>query len=143
MAKFVRKASAEWKGDLFKGKGAIDTTSGVLAGTPYSFVKRFENEPGTNPEELIAAAHAACFSMALANNLAGQGYEPESIDTTAGISLSNESGDWVIGKSKLQVKGKVPGMDAATFKEIAESNDCPVSALLGPGLEIEIEAELL
>jgi osmotically inducible protein OsmC len=143
MAEFVRTANAVWKGDLFKGEGVISASSGVLTEVPYSFVKRFENEPGTNPEELIAAAHAGCYSMALANNLAGQGYEVESIDTAAGISLSNESGGWAITKSRLTVKGKVKGIDAATFKEIAESNDCPVSTLLGPGLEIEIEAELL
>lgn len=146
MAEIIRQAGAVWRGDLRKGNGTISTESTVLAETPYSFSTRFENEPGTNPEELIAAAHAACYSMAFANTLAKKGYNPQTIDTYAAITFERQDGGFAIVKSRLRVRGKVPGLDAEAFEEIAHEADgnCPVSNLLRPGLrEIEIETELL
>ena len=112
MAVIVRHADAEWQGDLRKGRGIINTPSTVLSRVPYSFSTRFENEPGTNPEELIAAAHAACYSMAFANFLTQKGYQPQSIATEAAISLERRENGFVIFKNKLAVRGQVPGLDA-------------------------------
>jgi osmotically inducible protein OsmC len=145
MADIIRKASAVWTGDLRHGQGRIATDSGVLDGVGYSFATRFENEPGTNPEELIAAAHAACYSMAFANTLKQKGYAPQSIETHASCTLKRlEEGGFKIAKMSLKARGKVPGLDDATFKEIAREADkgCPVSNLLHPGLEIELDAAL-
>ncbi|HEX5418708.1 MAG TPA: OsmC family peroxiredoxin, partial [Gammaproteobacteria bacterium] len=116
------------------------STSGVLKETPFSYATRFENAPGTNPEELIAAAHAACFSMAFANYLDGQGHTPDQISTKATITLENG----VIGKMHLATQGKVAGLDAAEFKRLAAEAEkkCPVSNLLRPGLSITLDAEL-
>src|SRR3954467_4114004 len=111
-----RTANGVWWGDLRGGKGQIDSTSGVLKDTPYSFATRFENSPGTNPEELIAAAHAACYSMAFANYLAGQGHKPEEIRTQATITLDNG----VITKMHLVTQGRVPGVDASDFARLAD-----------------------
>jgi osmotically inducible protein OsmC len=144
MADITRTAKAVWNGDLKGGKGTLDATSGVLKATPYTFATRFEQAPGTNPEELIAAAHAGCFSMAFAHTLAGQGNVPEAIETSATCYLSPQpAGGFKITKMKLVTRGRVPGMDAATFKKIALEVQCPVSTLLKPGLEIEIDAALL
>ncbi len=144
MADITRTAKAVWNGDLKGGKGTLDATSGVLKATPYSFATRFEQAPGTNPEELIAAAHAGCFSMAFAHTLAGKGHVPEAIETSATCHLSPQpTGGFKITKMALVTRGKVPGMDAATFKQIALEVQCPVSTLLKPGLEIEIDAALL
>jgi len=127
-----RKASAVWKGGLKDGKGTITAPSGVLKETPYSFTTRFENAAGTNPEELIAAAHAGCFSMALSAQLGGANLTPESISTTVTLSLDKLDSGWAITASHIDVVGKVPGADAATFQKYAEAAEkgCPVSKVL-------------
>jgi osmotically inducible protein OsmC len=127
-----RKASAVWKGGLKDGKGAITAPSGLLKDTPYSFTTRFENAPGTNPEELIAAAHAGCFSMALSAQLGGANLTPESISTTVTLSLDKLDSGWAITASHIDVVGRVPGADAATFQKYAEAAEkgCPVSKVL-------------
>ena len=146
MADLLRRAEAEWNGDLRGGKGRISASSGIFKDVPYSFTTRFENEPGTNPEELLAAAHAACFSMAFANTLAKKGYNPESIHTQATCVMSpKEGGGFRIAKMRLVVDGRVPGLDQAAFQQIAEEAEkgCPVSTLLRPGLdEVMVEATL-
>ena len=127
-----RKASAVWKGGLKDGKGAMSAPGGVLKDTPYSFTTRFENAPGTNPEELIAAAHAGCFSMALSGQLGSANLTPESISTTVTLSLEKLDSGWTITASHIDVVGKVPGADAATFQKYAEAAEkgCPVSKVL-------------
>ena len=127
-----RKASAVWKGGLKDGKGSLSAPGGVLNTTQYSFSTRFENAPGTNPEELIAAAHAGCFSMALSAQLGGANLTPESISTTVTLSLDKLDSGWTITASHIDVVGKVPGADAATFQKYAEAAEkgCPVSKVL-------------
>lgn len=146
MADIKRTGEATWNGKLRDGTGEISSTSGVLDETPYSFHTRFEQEPGTNPEELIAAAHAACFSMAFAATLENKGYDPQQIQTRAVCSLTpQEGGGFKITKMRLESRGKVEGIDEATFKQIAAEADkegCPVSILLRDGLEIELDAAL-
>jgi len=141
MAPILRTASGTWHGDLKSGKGLIDATSGVLRHTPFSFATRFENEKGTNPEELIAAAHAACYSMAFSNYLSTNGHVPEVITTRATITLE----DGKINKMHLETRGKVAGVDNAQFKKLADEAEkkCPVSNLLRPGLTISLDASLL
>jgi lipoyl-dependent peroxiredoxin len=140
MAAIERTATGVWKGDLKSGNGLIDSTSGVLSSTPFTFATRFENAKGTNPEELIAAAHAACFSMAFAHYLSEKGHTVEEITTAATISLEGTS----ITKMHLATKGKVPGLDEAAFKQLAEEaeKNCPVSNLLRSGLSITLDASL-
>jgi lipoyl-dependent peroxiredoxin len=127
-----RTASAQWKGGLKDGKGTISAPGGVLNNSQYSFTSRFENGPGTNPEELIAAAHAGCFSMALSAQLGGANLTPESISTTVTLSLDKLDAGWTITASHIDVVGKVPGADAATFQKYAEAAEkgCPVSKVL-------------
>jgi osmotically inducible protein OsmC len=127
-----RKASAVWKGGLKDGKGSVSAPGGVLKDTPYSFTTRFENAPGTNPEELIAAAHAGCFSMALSAQLGGGNLVPESISTTVTLSFEKLDSGWTITESHIDVVGKVPGADAATFQKYAEAAEkgCPVAKVL-------------
>jgi lipoyl-dependent peroxiredoxin len=127
-----RKASAVWKGGLKDGKGTMSAPGGALNNTPYSFTTRFENAPGTNPEELIAAAHAGCFSMALSAQLGGANLTPESISTTVTLSFEKLDSGWTITASHIEVVGKVPGTDAATFQKYAEAAEkgCPVSKVL-------------
>ena len=122
-----RKASAVWKGGLKDGKGTMSAPGGVLNNTQYSFTTRFENAPGTNPEELIAAAHAGCFSMALSAQLGGANLTPESISTTVTLSFEKLDSGWTITQSHIDVVGKVPGADAATFQKYAEAAEkgCP------------------
>jgi osmotically inducible protein OsmC len=141
MAAIQRTATGVWRGDLKAGKGSMSTTSKVLENVPFTFATRFENAPGTNPEELIAAAHAACYSMAFANYLDGQGHKPEEISTRATISLEGTA----INKMHLATEGRVPGIDDATFKRLAQEAEkkCPVSNLLRNGLEITLEAKLM
>src|SRR5271163_2655098 len=112
-----RKASAVWKGGLKDGKGAVSSDSGVLNSTPYSFATRFENTPGTNPEELIAAAHAACFSMALSAQLTAANLTPASIETAAALTLQKLEAGWAITDVHLDVVGRVPGADDAAFQK--------------------------
>jgi osmotically inducible protein OsmC len=144
MADIERSSTAVWTGDLPSGEGTMSTGSAVLRDEEYTFATRFKNAPGTNPEELIAAAHAGCYSMAIANVLAKKGYEVEGIETTATVHLSPQNGGFAITKSALEVRGRVPDIDEATFRQLAEEADgaCPVSNLLRPGLEIELEAML-
>jgi osmotically inducible protein OsmC len=144
MADIERSGMAVWTGDLRGGEGAVSTESAVLRDEDYTFATRFKNQPGTNPEELIAAAHAGCYSMAFANVLSEKGYEVNGIETTATIHLSPQDGGFAITKSALEVRGRVPDIDEATFRRLAEEADgaCPVSNLLRPGLEIELEAML-
>ena len=141
-----RSASAVWKGGLQDGKGTVSTESGVLANTPYNFRMRFENEKGTNPEELVAAAHAACFSMALSNILAQGGHPPAEIRTTATLRMSLGEGGPRITSAHLACEGRVPGITAEAFQAAAEKakDGCPVSKLLKPGLDsLSLAAVLL
>lgn len=128
----IRKAQAEWHGTGRDGTGDISTDSGVLAKTPYSFKTRFQGEKGTNPEELIAAAHAGCFTMALAFQLQTAGFTPTSLSTEAAVSLDPEGQGFKISKSALTLVAEVPGLDQATFDKLAEAAEkgCPVSKLL-------------
>src|ERR1700726_2492473 len=127
-----RTASAVWNGSLKEGKGTITTQSGVLSDAPYSFVTRFENGKGTNPEELIAAAHAGCFTMALSAQLGTAGITPESLETTASLTLDKLDAGWSITKIHLDVAARIPGVDKAAFDKAAENAKagCPVSRLL-------------
>lgn len=146
MTTFTRKAGALWNGGLRNGNGTISTESQALIEQPYSFNTRFGDEKGANPEELIAAAHAACYSMALASTLEKKGYKPKRVDTNATCSLvSKEGGGFEIKKMQLNVRGEVPDLDEATFKRIAVEADkgCPVSNLLRGGLDIQIDVQLL
>ena len=141
MPAILRTATGTWHGDLKSGKGLIDATSGVLTRTPFTFATRFENAKGTNPEELIASAHAACFSMAFSNYLSQQGHVPDTITTRATISLE----DGKINKMHLETRGKVEGLDNEQFRRLAEEAEkkCPVSNLLRPGLAISLDAALM
>jgi lipoyl-dependent peroxiredoxin len=138
-----RKASAVWRGGLKDGKGTISAPGGVLSNTPYSFTTRFENAPGTNPEELIAAAHAACFSMALSAQLGGANLTPESISTNVTLTMEKLDSGWTITASHLDVVGKVPGADAATFQKYAEAAEkgCPVSKVLNAKISMSAKLE--
>jgi osmotically inducible protein OsmC len=138
-----RTASAVWYGDLKQGKGTVSTQSGVLRQTQYSFSTRFENGVGTNPEELIAAAHAGCFAMALSAFLGAEGFKPEELSAQATLTLEQVDGNWTITKSDLDLTAKVPGIDAAKFDEIADKAKagCPVSRLLKA--EISLTKKLL
>ena len=137
-----RKASAVWKGGLKDGKGTVSSSSGVLNNTPYSFTTRFENEPGTNPEELIAAAHAACFSMALSAQLGAANLTADSISTAATLTMDKLEAGWTITKIHLDVTARVPKADAAAFNTAADNakKGCPVSKVLNA--EITMSAKL-
>ena len=134
-----RKASAVWNGGLKDGKGSISTTSGALSNTKYSFGMRFEDAPGTNPEELIAAAHAGCFSMALSAQLGGVGVVPESISTTATVTLENLSTGWTITGIHLDVTARIPGCDKAVFETEANNAKvgCPISKLMNTNITMD------
>jgi len=138
-----RKASAVWKGGLKDGAGSISAPGGVLNNTPYSFTTRFENAPGTNPEELIAAAHAGCFSMALSAQLGGANLTPESISTNVTLTMEKLDSGWTITASHIDVVGKVPGADAATFQKYAEAAEkgCPVSKVLNAKITMNAKLE--
>ena len=137
-----RKSSAVWKGGLKDGKGTVSSASGVLSNTPYSFTTRFENTPGTNPEELIAAAHAACFSMALSAQLGGANLTPESINTSATLTMDKLEAGWAITAIHLDVAAKVPGASQEAFKTAADNakSGCPVSKVLNA--KITMDAKL-
>ncbi len=139
----IRKASAVWNGSIKEGKGTISTDSKLLNNAQYSFSTRFENGVGTNPEELIAAAHAGCFSMALSGQLTAAGLTPESIETTASVSLEKLEAGFTITKVHLDVSAKVPGADAAAFDKAAQNAKagCPISRLLKA--EITMTAKLV
>jgi osmotically inducible protein OsmC len=136
------KASAQWQGSLKEGSGILSTGSGALVDKPYSFKTRFEGEPGTNPEELIGAAHAGCFSMAFSMILGMAGFTPEKIATSATISLEPKDGGFAITASHLDVTATIPGIDDATFQDLAAKAKagCPVSKVLNA--EITMDARL-
>ena len=138
-----RSGSAVWNGGLKDGKGTVSTESGVLSGVPYNFSKRFENEKGTNPEELVAAAHAACFSMALSLYLGNAGMTAESIETKATVSLDQVEGGFAVTSSHLQATVKIPNADKAAFEKAAEAtkSGCPISKLLNA--KITMDARLV
>ncbi len=147
MPEFHRHATSTWRGDLRSGAGVVSSQSGALSDLAITFVSRFENAGGSNPEELIASAHAACYSMFLSALLSGAGHVPDSIDTTATVTLvSGGEGGPKITRIALATKGKVPGIDDAAFQKFAADAKagCPVSKLLAPGLEeMTLEASLL
>ncbi|HEU4952677.1 MAG TPA: OsmC family protein [Holophagaceae bacterium] len=134
-----RTASARWQGDLKTGKGRLSSQSGILKDTVYGFGSRFEEGPGTNPEELIAAAHAGCFTMALSAALGQAGFTAESLATDAALSLEQVEGSWTITKVHLSLRAKVPGLDPARFQEIAAGAkaNCPVSRVLKADISLE------
>ncbi len=138
-----RKASAVWKGGLKDGKGTISAPGGALNNTQYSFATRFGDTPGTNPEELIAAAHAGCFSMALSAQLGEAKLTPESISTNITLTMEKLDSGWTITASHIDVSAKVPGADAATFQKYAEAAEkgCPVSKVLNAKITMSAKLE--
>ena len=138
----IRKAKAQWRGTGRDGEGDLSTESGVLKESPYSYRTRFESQPGTNPEELVAAAHAGCFTMSLAFRLQTAGYDPTELATEAAVTLEQEASGFRITRSALDVTASVPGLDPATFADLAAEAEhtCPVSRLLNA--EITLAARL-
>ena len=139
----IRKAKAVWQGTGKDGTGHLTADSGVLANTPYSFKTRFENEKGTNPEELIAAAHAGCFSMALAFGLQGAGFTPTELSTEASVTLDKDGPGFRISQSALTLRAKVPNLNEADFARLAgeAEKNCPVSKVLNA--TITLDAKLI
>ena len=135
----IRKAKAVWRGTGRDGSGDLSTDSGVLSNTPYSFKTRFENEKGTNPEELIAAAHAGCFTMAVAFGLQRAGFTPTELDTEAAVTLEPEGQGFRISRSALTLRATIPGIDAAAFATIATDaeKNCPVSKVLNAQITLD------
>ena len=138
-----RTASALWQGDLKNGKGSLSTASGVLKETQYSFTTRFENGVGTNPEELIAAAHAGCFAMAFSAELGKAGFTPASIRATATVTLDKTDAGWTVTESHLDLTAKIPGIDQAKFTAIANGAKagCPISRLLNAKVTLDAKLE--
>ena len=138
-----RNASAKWQGDLKTGKGTVSTESGVLAGTQYSFSTRFENGKGTNPEELIAAAHAACFTMALSGQLGAANLVADQLATTATVTMEKLEAGWTVTGIHLDVKGKVPKADNAAWEKAttAAKTGCPISRLLNTTITMDAKLE--
>lgn len=138
-----RSASAVWHGDLKKGHGALATRSGVLQNTPYSFLTRFESEPGTNPEELLAAAHAGCFTMALSAELGRAGFTPTRMATQATVTLEQVNGQWTITTVHLENEAWVPGIANEQFQAIAAGAkaNCPVSRLFKADITLAAKLE--
>ena len=138
-----RSANAVWKGGLKDGTGTVSTESGVISNASYNFRMRFENEKGTNPEELIAAAHAACYSMALSKILGDAGMKAESISTKATVTLEQSGGGFAVTSSELETRVKIPNADAAAFQKAAEDakSGCPISKLLNA--KITLDAKLV
>jgi osmotically inducible protein OsmC len=139
-----RSASAHWEGGLKDGKGTVSTESGVLSNTQYSFSTRFEDGKGTNPEELIGAAHAGCFSMALAAGLGRAGFEPRKVETEARVHLEKGESGFRISRIELKTRAEVPGISPEVFQEQARGakENCPVSKALA-GVAIELDAQLV
>jgi osmotically inducible protein OsmC len=139
----IRTANAKWTGSIQEGGGTVALGSGAYEG-PYSFQSRFEQGDGTNPEELIGAAHAGCFSMALSLGIGQQGHTPESIETSAKVHLDKQGEGFAITKIELTTRARVPGLDADGFQELANlaKQNCPVSKVLA-GAEITLDAELV
>jgi osmotically inducible protein OsmC len=138
-----RTAHAQWRGDLRAGSGTVSTASGTLSNQPYSFHTRFEEGKGTNPEELLAAAHAGCFSMALSAQLGEGGLKAESIETTCTITLEKQAEGFAITQSHLQLKAKVPGASREAFDKAAQAakSGCPVSKLFKTNITLEAALE--
>lgn len=138
-----RSASAHWSGGIEDGQGTISTDTGALREAPYGFKSRFENGPGTNPEELIAAAHAGCFSMALSLGLGNAGLTADSIDTRAAVTLDKDGGGFSITSVHLDCKASIPGADAAAFQKIAQEAKlgCPVSKVLKATITLDATLE--
>jgi lipoyl-dependent peroxiredoxin len=138
-----RKGSAAWNGGLKDGKGTVSSGSGVLANTPYSFATRFEGEKGTNPEELIAAAHAGCFSMALSAQLGNAGLKPERIATEATVTLEKLESGFAITQVHLQTTARIPGATPEAFRQAADNakSGCPVSKLLNAKITLDAKLE--
>jgi len=138
-----RNASARWQGDLKTGKGTVSTGSGVLSETQYSFSTRFENGKGTNPEELIAAAHAGCFTMALSAQLGNAGLAPEKLETTATVTFDKLEAGWTVTGVHLSVTGKVPKADAAAWEKATQAakTGCPISRLLNTTITMDANLE--
>ena len=134
-----KTASAHWEGNLKQGKGTVSTESGALKENPYGFNTRFENEPGTNPEELIGAAHASCFSMAFSMLLGEENFTPDSIDTQATVTLEKQSDGFAVTAVHLQMKARIPAIDQAKFEEIAgkAKTGCPISKLLNAEITLD------
>jgi osmotically inducible protein OsmC len=134
-----RTASAQWTGDLTHGKGTMTTSSGVLKDSPYSFLTRFENSPGTNPEELVAAAHAGCFTMALSAALARAGFTAEKLSTNSTLTIEKVEGNWTITTIPLDLRANVPGVPKEKFAEIAADAKatCPVSRVLKASITLD------
>ncbi len=139
-----RNATAVWSGDLKGGKGKISSQSGLLKDAQYGFSTRFEEGPGTNPEELIAAAHAGCFSMALSGQLGNAGMTAEAITTQATVTMEKLEAGWTITEIHLDVKAKIPNADKGKFETAANNakTGCPISRLLAPGTKITMSASL-
>jgi osmotically inducible protein OsmC len=139
----IRTSSARWSGNLTEGSGTIRTGKGGFEGN-YSFKSRFEEGEGTNPEELIAAAHAGCFSMAFSKGLADAGHTPTSVETNAKVHLDKTDAGMTVTRIDLESVGDVPGIDDAEFQKIAQGakENCPISRLLSPGAEITLTARL-
>jgi osmotically inducible protein OsmC len=139
----LRTSSARWQGNLTDGAGTISTGKGGFTSN-YSFKSRFEEGEGTNPEELVAAAHASCFSMALSKALADAGHAPNSVDTAATVHLDKTDAGFTVTRIDLDTTGDVPGIDSAEFGQLAEGAkaNCPISRLLSPGAEITLSAKL-
>ena len=139
----IRSATARWEGNLTEGSGTVATGQGGLTGN-YSFKSRFEEGTGTNPEELIGAAHAGCYSMAFSKGLADAGFVPTSVETTAKVHLDKTDAGFSVTRIDLETVGVVPGIDEALFQEIATGakENCPISRLLSPGAEITLTAKL-
>ncbi|WP_034947111.1 OsmC family protein [Erwinia oleae] len=136
-----KKGQAHWEGNIKQGKGTVSTESGALKEQPYGFNTRFEGKPGTNPEELIGAAHSACFSMALSLMLGNEGYTPESIDTVADVSLDKVGEGFKITKVALQSRVTLPGIDDAAFEKIINQakEGCPVSQLMNTEITLDYQ----
>jgi len=138
-----RSAQAHWAGDLKSGAGTLTTATATLSNTPYSFHSRFEEGKGTNPEELLAAAHAGCFTMALSAQLAGAGLKADSLDTSCTITLEQKDGGYAITESHLELKAKVPGATQEAFDKAVENakSGCPVSKLYNTKITLSAQLE--
>ena len=140
----TRYATAHWQGDLKSGKGTLATpASGLLADTPYGFNSRFGDAKGTNPEELIAAAHAACFAMAFSAQLGGAGLKPERVDAKATVTLEKVGDAWEVTESHLEMRARIPGADQAAFEKAAKAAEegCPISKLLKAKITLDAKLE--
>jgi len=138
-----RSAQAQWQGDLKSGTGTISTASGTLASTPYSFHSRFEQGKGTNPEELLAAAHAGCFTMAVSSQLTQAGLKAERLETTCTITLEQKDGSFAITESHLELKAKIPGATQEAFDKATKAAEtgCPVSKLYNTKITLDAHLE--